>query len=81
MTIRLIISIIIIIITSSLRHHVKILLYILLPLVVCRLRVSEDLAGMGPPLYEDQTLLEADIARGATLVLEPGPVPLRSQVR
>ena len=35
---------------------------------------------MGPPLYEDQTLLEADIARGATLILEPGPVPLRSQV-
>ena len=42
--------------------------------------MSEDLAGLGPPLYEDQTLLEADITRGATLILEPGPVPLRSQV-
>ena len=35
---------------------------------------------MGPPLCEDQTLQEAEIARGVTLILEPGPIPLRSQV-
>ena len=47
----------------------------------CRLRIDDDMAGMGPPMYEDQTVSEAGITQGSKLVIEPGPVPHKSQVR
>ena len=53
----------------------------ILPLGSFRLRVEHGLAGLGPPMYEDQTLLEADIAQGSKVIIEPGPVPLKSQVK
>ena len=47
---------------------------------LCRLRVCDDLAGIGPPLFEDQTLSDAGLTQGQKLIIEPGPVPLKCQV-
>ena len=31
-------------------------------------------------MYEDQTLLDAGLTQGTKLIIEPGPVPLKTQV-
>lgn len=46
-----------------------------------RLRSEDNFAGIGPPMYEEQTLLEAGLTQGAKLIIEQGPTPLKSQVK
>ncbi len=46
----------------------------------CRLRDDDDVNGMGPPLYESQTLTDAGISPGQRLILEPGQAPTSNQV-
>ncbi len=45
-----------------------------------RLRVDDDLHGIGPPLCEDQTLIEAGIIQGSRVILEKGTPPLSNEV-
>ena len=45
-----------------------------------RLRLDNDQSGLGPPLYENQTLAEAGVERGQTVVVETGPAPLNSEL-
>ena len=45
-----------------------------------RLRIEDDTAGIGPPLHENQTVTQAGITSGQTVIVEPGPAPLSSQV-
>ncbi len=58
--------------------------FLLLPWFVyvgeCRLRDDDDVNGMGPPLYESQTLTDAGISPGQRLILEPGQAPTSNQV-
>ncbi len=46
----------------------------------CRLRGDDDVNGMGPPLYESQTLTDAGISPGQRIILESGPAPTSNQV-
>ena len=46
-----------------------------------RLRLDDDSAGLGPPLQEDHVLSTAGIVQGSKVVIEPGPIPLLSEVR
>ena len=45
-----------------------------------RLRVDDDSTGLGPPLYENQTLADSGMRQGYRVILEPGVAPLDSQV-
>lgn len=45
-----------------------------------RFRVESDTSGVGPPLYEHQTLAEAEIGQGQRVVMEQGPPPLSTEV-
>lgn len=45
-----------------------------------RIRVDDESGGLGPPLYENQTLTEAGMGSGLRIVIEPGKAPLDSQV-
>ena len=45
-----------------------------------RLRFDDDNNGLGPPLYENQTLSDAGLVQGQRVVVEPGQAPLESEV-
>ena len=45
-----------------------------------RLRLEDDTTGVGPPLHENQTMTQAGITSGQTVIVEPGQAPLSSQV-
>lgn len=45
-----------------------------------RLRLEDDTTGVGPPLHENQTMTQAGIAPGQTVIVEPGQAPLSSQL-
>ena len=42
--------------------------------------MESDDSGIGPPLYETQTLLEAEVGQGQKVIMECGRPPLSSQV-
>ena len=46
-----------------------------------RLRFDDDNNGLGPPLYENQTLSDAGLVQGQRVIMEPGPAPQQSEVR
>ncbi|XP_064401493.1 ubiquitin carboxyl-terminal hydrolase 40-like isoform X3 [Halichondria panicea] len=46
----------------------------------CRLRGDDDVTGIGPPLYESQTLTDAGISPGQRIILESGQAPTSNQV-
>ena len=45
-----------------------------------RFRVETDVAGLGPPLYEQQSLVEVEISQGQRVVMETGRPPNSTQV-
>ena len=45
-----------------------------------RFRVLSDMCGLGPPLYESQSLVEAELTQGQKVIMECGIPPLSSQV-
>ncbi len=47
----------------------------------CRLRGDDDVTGIGPPLYESQTLTDAGISPGQRIILESGQAPTSNQVQ
>ena len=42
--------------------------------------MDDDSTGLGPPLYENQTLADSGMRQGYRVILEPGVAPLDSQV-
>ena len=47
----------------------------------CRLHGDDDITGIGPPLYESQTLTDAGISPGQRIILESGQAPTSNQVQ
>lgn len=45
-----------------------------------RLRIDDDIQGLGPPLCEEQSLVSAGIEPGIRVILEPGTAPSDNQV-
>ena len=45
-----------------------------------RLRFDDDNNGLGPPLYENQTLSDAGLVQGQRVIMEPGPAPQQSEI-
>lgn len=45
-----------------------------------RLRIDHDTLGLRSPLYENLTLVDANIVKGTSLVIEPGPAPSSNQM-
>ncbi len=45
-----------------------------------RLRIDDDLQGLGPPLCEEQSLVDAGITQGCRVVLEKGVAPSTNEV-
>jgi hypothetical protein len=45
-----------------------------------RLRIDDDIQGLGPPLCEELGVMDAGIQPGMRVVLEPGPAPLSNQI-
>lgn len=45
-----------------------------------RLRIDDDLNGLGPPLYGNQSVMDAGIDPGCRVVLEPGYSPSSNQI-
>ena len=41
---------------------------------------TDTVSGLGPPLYENQTLVEAEIGQGQRVIVEDGNPPRLSQV-
>ena len=42
--------------------------------------MDDESGGPGPPLHENQTLTEAGMGSGMRIIIEPGKVPMDSQV-
>ena len=45
-----------------------------------RLRIDDDLQGVGPPLCEEHSLVEAGLTQGCRVILEKGTPPLSNEV-
>ena len=61
--------------------HLKLLLFLNLFLGGARLRIDDDIQGLGPPLCEDSSVADSGIFPGCRVVLEPGAVPTSNQVK
>ena len=44
------------------------------------MRADDSNEGLGPPLYENQTIVATAITSDCRIVVEPGPAPTSNQV-